>query len=438
MKWYWPAIFVFLAIGVFFPPVVGAQEPEVRVSSSGPYPLLIEGFEVTDFPASVPVGTLVCASSDPLYISDVERINFQRWSHGAADLCTTFDKPGDFTAIHEVEVLLTINSQVREFRETKWVTKNVPILLTVPAEVVERPGVRYRFEEWTLGETRFNPQNRFVPNRPLSLEVRWTKEYFLELLGPEDIRLVGQGWYQAGTSVVIQADSSSSETDVDTRFEFRDWEIISNPVIVIPNRMTFQTTIRMDNTHVIRANFHVTFNVVVANPAGELKNEWVPEGDQVTVDTPSIIVREEEKERLRFTGWEGADIELAKDTIKVTGPMHVKAKYETQFMVTVEAKYGVTGDGWYTEGEVATIEVPQTPSAGFFIFNRSFLGFDGYPTERPVLELTVDGAVTVTAAYQTGVDYRTLGIIIGALVAVGLVYLVTQRELNRRRRSVRW
>ena len=359
--------------------MIVAQEPSVRVSSSGPYPLVIDGFDVTDFPAEVPVGTQVCASSDPVYLSDVERINFQRWSHGPTDLCTTFNEPGDFTAIHGQEVLLTINSQVRAFRESKWVPRGVPTLLSVPEEVIERPGVRYRFEEWTLGETRFSPQNRIFPNRPLSLEVRWTKEYFLELEGPGDVRLVGQGWHKASASVVIQADSSSSEIDVDTRYEFREWEVISNPAIVIPNRRSFQTSIRIDNTHVIRANYHITFHVVVENPAGDLNNVWLPEGDSVPADTPPIIEREAEKERLSFKGWEGADIELAKDTFKVIGPMTVKAIYDRQFKVTVESKYGVTGDGWYTEEEVATIIVPQNPSAVFFL-NRSFSGFDGLST----------------------------------------------------------
>jgi len=437
MKWYWPAIFVFIAIGVLSPAVVVAQEPAVRVSSSGPYPLLIDGSEVTDFPAEVPVGTRVCASSDPVYLNDVERINFQRWSHGSTDLCTTFDEPGDFTAIHGAEVLLTINSQARQFRETKWVLKGAPTLISVPEEVVERPGVRYLFEEWTSGETRFSPQNRIVPSRPLSLEVKWTKEYFLELVGPEDVRLVGQGWHKAGQGVVIQADSSSSEIDVDTRFEFRNWEVISNPAIVIPNQGSFQTTIRMDNTHVIQANYHVTFHVVVENPDRELNNVWLAEGKPLSLETPPIIEQEAEKSRLSFKGWEGADIELAKGTIIVSAPMKVKAIYVRQFYVTVEAKYGVTGDGWYDEGDVATIKVPQSPSAVFFL-NRSFSGFDGFSTEGPVLELPVKGAVTVTAVYQTSVDFRILGIIIGALVVVGLVYLVTQREYNRRRRVIRW
>ena len=437
MKWHWPAIFVIIAIGVLSPSVVVAQEPSVRVSSSGPYPLLIDGFEVTDFPHEVPVGTLVCASGDPVYLSDNERINFQRWNHGATDLCTTFENSGDFTAIHAVEVLITIDSQVKEFRETRWVPKNVPILLTVPEEVVERPGVRYRFDQWTLGETRFSPQNRFVPNRPLSVDVRWTKEYFLDLEGPQDVRLVGEDWYLAGGSAVIKAESSSSEIDVDTRFEFRDWEIMSNPAIVIPNRNSSETTIQMNNAHVIHANYHVTFHVVVENPDGELKNVWLDEGDSVPVETPATIEREADKERLSFTGWEGADMELAKDTFRVTGPMNVRAIYERQFKVSVEAKYGVTGDVWYAEGEVATITVPESPSVVFFM-KRSFKHFEGFTTEGPVLQLPVQGAVSVTAVYETKVDYRILALIIGALLVVGIIYLVTQREYNRRRRTVRW
>ena len=372
-----------------------------------------------------------------MYLSDVDRISFQRWSHGPTDLCIIFNEPGDFTAIHGAEVLLTINSEVREYRQSKWVPKSVPTLLSVPELVEERPGVRYLFEEWTLGESRFNPQNRIVPNRPLSLEVRWSKKYLLTLVGPADVRLVGQGWHKAGASVVIKAQDSSPEIETDTRFAFREWEVISNPAVVIPNKGSFETTIRMDNTHEIRANYHITFHVVVENPDGELLNVWRAQGESVALETPSILDREDEKERLSFNGWQGAEIEAPKGTIIIKEPIVVKALYDRQFKVNVEAKYGVTGDGWYTEGEIATISVPESPSTLFFL-NRSFSGFDGYTTEGPVLQLPVTGAVTIAAAYKTTVDIRMLAIIIGALVAVGIVYLVTQREYNRRRRVVRW
>ena len=438
MKWYWPAIFVILTLGALSPAVVGAQEPAVQVTSNYPYPLRIDGVDVTIFPAEVPAGAQVCATSEPDYINENERIVFQRWSHGPTDLCTTFNEPGEFTAMYGPEILLTIDSQAKEFRETRWVTKGAPALLSVPEEVVERPGVRYLFEDWSTGENRFSPENRIVPIRPLTLEVRWTKEYLLKLVGPEGVSLVGEGWITAGTTRTIQAEASTSETGADIRFEFREWEVISNPAIVIPNVGSFQTTIRMDNTHEIRANYHDTFHVVVTNPDKELNNVWVPLGGSVPVDTPSIIDRDEEKERLSFQGWEGADIDTAKATITVTGPMRVKAIYERQFKVTVETKFAViSGDGWYTEGEVATISVPETVSTVFFL-NRSFSGFDGFSTEDPVLELQVNEAVTVTAAYETSVDVLLLGLIIGAVVAVGLIYLVTQREYNRRRRVIRW
>ena len=443
MKWYWPVIFATIAIVVLSPSVVAAQEPVVQVSSSGAYPLVIDGIEVTEFPAEVPVGTTVCASDNPdhlpVYLSNVERINFLRWSHGPTDLCTTFNEPGNFTAIHGVEVQLIINSEVRAERVSKWVTRGESTPLTVPEQVDESPGVRYLFEEWTAGEDRFSPQNSIVPTQNLSLEVKWTKQYFLELVGPADVSLSGQGWHTAGGNVVIEAEATSPEIDIDTRFEFRDWEDLSDPAFIIPNQgRAFQTTIAMNNTYKIRANFHITFHVKVVNPDQELRNVWAPEGESVSVETPQNIEREAEKERLSFKGWEGADIELAKDTLIVTGPMNVKAIYESQFKVSVEAQFGVTsGDGWYAEGEVATIKVPEFPSALFFM-NRSFSGFDGYSTDGPVLELEVTEAVTVTATYQTTVDFRLLGLIIAGLVVVGIIYLITQREYNRRRRVVRW
>ena len=71
----------------------------------------------------------------------------------------------------------------------------------------------------------------------------------------------------------------------------------------------------MDNTHEIRANYHITFHVVVENPDGELLNVWRAQGESVALETPSILDREDEKERLSFNGWQGAEIEAPKGTV---------------------------------------------------------------------------------------------------------------------------
>lgn len=438
MKWYWPAILVLAVAGALWPNLATAQEPVVRISSSGLYPLLIDGEEVSRFPFEAKVGSQACVITDPGYVSDVERFKFQGWSNGSSDVCTTFDSPGDFSAIYGREFLLTINSQVREFRETKWVPIGTPTLLSVPELVEERPGVRFLFEQWSGGEARFTPQNRIVLNRPLTLEVRWSKEFFLDLAGPENVRLVGVGWHKQGKTVVLKAPETAFSLGDDERLQFKRWEVISNPAIVIPNRQQPSTSIRMDDTHVIQAVYDVEYRVTVDNPLGNLKRGWFDTGSEVVIETPAIIEIAADKMRRVFKHWEGADVDEPKGFIVADEPRKVTAVYETEFLVKVDSPYGVTsGEGWYAQGDVATIRVPEKPSALFFL-NRSFEGFDGYTTEGPVLELPVTGAVTITATYTTRVDIQILGIIIGIVAAVVVIYFVSQREYNRRRRRSRW
>ena len=433
IKWIWPAIFAFLVTAALLPALASAQEPGVRVSSTGPFPLLIDGVQVTRFPAPAQVGSQACIVTNPGYLSEVERLAFQGWSHGPKDVCVTFAQPGEYTARYESEVLLTVTSQVKEFRETKWVPKGVPVLLTVPAVAENRPGVRYLFEEWNIGEARFSPDNRIVPNRPLTIDVRWSTEHFLELTGPENVRLVGGGWHKEGANVVLKVPATAFSIGEDQRLQFSHWEVISNPAIIIPNQQTATNSITMDAAHTIQAVYDVGFRVIVENPQGTQKKNWFPQGTDVEVETPEFIEISPGLERLAFKGWEGTDLPRVKGFITVKGPVTAKALYDTQFMVEVDSPYGVSGGGWFKEGQIAKISVPKSPSSVFFL-KRQFNGYDDYPGSGPDLRVPVTRPVALTATYNTGVDFRTLGIAIVLILGVAAIYLITQREYNRRKR----
>lgn len=438
MKWYWPAILVLAVVGALWPSLTAAQETVVRISSGSQYPLLIDDQEISILPFQAKLGSRACVITDLGYVSDVERLNFRGWSDGSSNICNTFDSPGVFSAIYDREFLLTIDSEVREFRETKWVPRGTPTLLSVPALVEERPGVRFLFEQWSAGEARFTPENSIVLNRPLNLEVRWSQEFFLELAAPENVRLEGLGWHKKGQTVVLKAPDTAFSLGDEERLQFSHWEVISSPAIVIPNRQQSSTTIRVDNTHVIQAIYDVEYRVTMVNNLGNEVSDWFDAGEQVDIETSATIDIAEDQVRRVFSHWEGADVVGPKGLIVADEPRKVTAIYDTEFLVKVESPYGVlSGQGWFAEGDVATITVPGKPSALFFL-NRSFQSFEGYTTEGPVLKLPVTGAVTVIASYTTSVDGRTLGIIIAIVAVVLIIYFISQREFNRRRRRSRW
>ena len=121
----------------------------------------------------------------------------------------------------------------------------------------------------------------------------------------------------------------------------------------------------------------------------------------------------------------------------VTEPVHAKAIYDPEYMVTVDAPYGASGENWYRHGEIATIEVPENPSS-ILLLKKVFKEFPGLPADGSILQIPVSGPVTITASYRTQVDMKSLLLALGALLAIGVIYLITQREYNRRKRRPRW
>jgi hypothetical protein len=272
MKRYWPVVIAFLAVWAFSANLVGAQEPQVHVSSTASYPLLIDGEEVA-VPSTAEIGSQVCILTNPGYITEVERLAFQRWSHGPEDLCVTLTEAGQYQAIYVHEVLLTVRSVAKDYRRSTWVPKGTPVSLTVPEIAEDRPGVRYLFEEWTAGESAFSAYNTIVLNRPFTLEVKWTKEYFLDVVGPEGVRLVGAGWHKERQVVVLKAPATAFNSGGNERRQFKEWEVLSNPAVVIPNQRSPITSITMDDAHTIQAAYETAYMVVVRNQLGTLTSE---------------------------------------------------------------------------------------------------------------------------------------------------------------------
>ena len=364
---------------------------------------------------------------------------FKGWSHGPSDECVILSEPGPYAAQYTNEVLLQVRSQVRTYRVSTWVPKGEPVRLSVLERVEEEPGVRFLFEEWTVGEARFSPENTIFPNRPITVEVKWTtvevkwtKEYFLKLEGPEEVDLVGSGWYGERQSVVLKAPATAFRSGENERLQFKEWDVVSNPALVIPNKGQPITSIRMDATHTIRAAYEIGYRVVVKNPLGTIKSAWVSEGDELVIETPPQIDIAAERERYIFAAWDGSDAAEPTGFVVVSGPKVISALYDREFRVTVIAPYGVSGDGWYREGEVATISAPENPSSLLFL-KKVFNGFSGYLGQGSNIQVEMTGPLTISASYRTEIEWALVAIVGGALVAIGLIYLVTQREYVRRK-----
>lgn len=406
-----------------------AQEPQVRLFNSTPFPLLVNGEKAFGSPTIAKPGDLVCVSTAIGYQGEGDRLVFSGWSHGRQEECVRFNQAGDYNVLYTPEVLVQIRSRVKEHRKSLWVPRGSLTRLVVPEQVAERPGVQWRFEEWDGGETPFQPKNAVAPLRPTIIEVKWRKEYYLAVEGPAGVSVAGAGWYPEGGAATLRAAPEVDGSSRSERFKFTQWDGGGGATsITSPQSPT--TAIRMDDTYTVRANYRKEFLVIVRNHQGVTNRTWVAAGGELTVETPAIVEVAPERERLVFKAWEGADLKSAKGVVEVGRPLELNAAYTREFMVKINAPYGAAGSGWQAEGTTATIQVPRNPG-GILFLQKSFDGFPGHPGRDTTLRVPVNGPLTVTASYKTKVDYKMLGIILALLTVAGVIYLFTQKRVRQ-------
>ena len=71
----------------------------------------------------------------------------------------------------------------------------------------------------------------------------------------------------------------------------------------------------MDDAHAIRAYYEKAFLIDVQNPLGTVGRDWLPLGEELTIDTPEVIEVIPNQERLSFVSWDGADVDTPRGFI---------------------------------------------------------------------------------------------------------------------------
>ncbi|MCH7996745.1 MAG: hypothetical protein IIB11_03090 [Chloroflexi bacterium] len=448
-----PAVYVRSDEVGFSGPVVGINDPETEsglrpeeiqlapvvrpvydgtIQINSTIPLRIDGVETNRFPAQAGLGSVACIIDPIRYMTESERQVFDHWSDGSTDRCLTVTAPGVYSAVMSTEVLLQVRSEAKAYRRSEWVIRGTPTRLEVPQIIEGEPGVRYLFEEWRGGgETPFKPVNTIAPMRAMNLEVLWKKEFYFELKGPDNIDLMGTGWHPAGQRVVIQATLEVLSADGLTRSRFERWENINGHGVVIPSPGSAATNLIADAPHIIEARYRNEYLVTAMNPNGTFKKQWVKDGDEIVLETPPFMDIVKDQERLAFKKWEGDEMDSHKGFLVVDRPLQMNAIYDTQYMVKVSSPYGASGEGWYTEGELAEISVPGQPG-GIVFLKKYFDNFPGYEADGPKLSAPVNGPLTITADYKTQIDIMILTVIVVGITGALLVYLVSQMVLKRR------
>ena len=442
---------------------VNADEPVARVTSNISMSLVVNDSQFSDLPHSVPLGTRVCIESEFRYTSEGERYRFEGWlldqnaktdpnnvEEQSAELpalsseCIQTTHAGTYSAHYRQEVLFQINSQAKAYQQSRWVAKGEVVEVNVP-EVFELNGhSRYRFKDWSGGETPFLPANRIATFRPTALEVRWTPEYLVELEGPEgslvfiegpegsvvksekvpNQGVVVSGWYAEGEPLVFRAIPHIYDDSRTSRLAFEEWEMIHGPAPAIKGKDNPATAIVVKAPCRVRARYSESHLVEARNFQGLLLQEWVQEGKEVELFAPAILDTIPDEERYVFKAWEGVDAEINNLQVTVDNPLSLEAVYERQFMLNVKSPYGASGEGWHPEGAKALVIAPVEPQSMLF-FKRTFDGFLGHGdpdalVKNPVATIEIDKPMTITAVYRSEIDQMVLAVL-GGILAIGVV-----------------
>nr|BAL57000.1 hypothetical protein HGMM_F46A05C39 [uncultured prokaryote] len=405
----------------------------ITLQANAPVALLVDGREVSQLPAEVPAGSKVCVPGPYVYIGEGERYRFTRWSTGSQETCLT-PPAGSLTASFEREVLLTITSPLARLTETRWVPANHPIPLEVPA-LVEEGETRWRFAGWSSGENPFSPTNTLALSRPTTVEAKFTAEYRISIVPVEGVKVSGEGWYPAGARALLRAPALVPQAE-GRRLRFTGWEETEGRLVGVGGVNDPEVVITVNGPLSLRPRYVQEYLVHAETPQGILTLSWVEAGKTLELEAPSLIPIVEEEERLRFTHWQekvpGAPplAQLAKLVLTVDRPLNLEAVYRREFKVNLQAPYGGSGSGWYAQNATAILSVPPQPQAVLFL-KKTFQGFAGFPQTGPVLQVTVQGPMTVSALYRNEVDFRVLVFLVGGLLVAFLIWRVTETRMAR-------
>lgn len=409
-------------------------EPLITVAGTAPTPLLVDGVEADRVPKNVKVGTTVCAQDGVFYKSQGERWTFQGWSNDVADACQTLTRAGVYRPIYTQEVLVVVQSAVSAFQQSMWVQYGTPVTLEVPDSVgvtgSTAPGSkiaadtgdasrdRFRFVQWTDGETPFQTKNTIAAVKPITVEVKWIRERYVVAEGPQVAAVKGTGWYEDGSTLALRTPDFLPGDSAQERWKFDRWEGTTFPVPIIQNATSPLIQLKVDAAYGVRAVYTRQFQVEARNPMGTIRRDWVNEGQEVVLETPPIVDVVPETERLVFRKWEGIDnVSSPKFSGFANRPISVVAVYDRQFMLKVTAPYGVSGDGWYRQGTVATVSVPASMTQ-MYLWRTLFAGFGGANGTQNTVQVMMDEPRVMAAIYRSELDRETLAMLVLPIFAL--------------------
>lgn len=304
-----------------------------------------------------------------------------------------------------------------------WAT-NSQHVIGLSAAVNDGFDTRYVFDKW-------KDQNQILLRTVLVEEgdefiALYKTQHKLKAI-TEHGTVIGSGWHDAGKTVHFEIDSKIIESDNDDsiRYVFGGWDKGDY-------QRSTQNSIDFVNPVTVRAdwktqyNLNLQTNVPDYNIAG---GGWNPVGKSITLIAETEFDSPDADVKYVFEKWvsKGANPVVIPNaqspitTITVDNPYTIEAKYKESYRVNVWTSFGAaSGDGFYTKGTVAEIQISKPAIVvdenkirkvftGWDYGNARTMGLqeapeldpEGKPIGGQNLLVFVDKPLTITAGWKT-------------------------------------
>lgn len=359
------------------------------------------------------------------------------------------------TAMWHMEYLVKVVSNWGTEPTPMWVVEGGTYALTIEDVVIDPvdSDIRYVFDGWTTTDTAnggyqgANRQMTLIVNGPITELALWETQFLLTILSDygtpvsaywEEQESSNSFWFVEGSVASFWMDVESHLLPGNReRVTFDGWTGATNG-----------TT--MNSPVTVTATWHLEYLVVVESPHGTTPPDaWVRDGQTHQISMDEVVDHPTNEDiRYKFSFWSSIDINVGGyqgtnrvQLLTVAGPIKQTANWIAQYRLRVTSQYedepGIigepSGEGWYDEGTVVTIEVAGSETKGEwkYRFERWIGSVDDLNDNKTTV--TVDEPMSLGVEWskskETGplADMWWILVVIAVIVAVIAVALFMKR-----------
>jgi hypothetical protein len=304
-----------------------------------------------------------------------------------------------------------------------WYSCCADVTLDAPELINVSKGFRYIFGYWDVDAT-----SQGIGVNPITVHMdadhtataHYTAQYYLTMSTNYGTVTPGNGWYDAGSEVLIDAFSPSPAPG--ERYVWNGWTGTGDGNHTGADK---SASVIMNSPINETASWTLQYYLTVSSPYGVPSGEgWYDAGAYASISTDELIDIAPNSARLKFSNWTTCDTSEITDplssstTVLMDQPKTVTANYVAQYYLTVISLYDTPGgDGWYDNGTTAyaTLNVDTVDHGNgtrriFTSWSGDASGTD-YAQSNPIF---MNETKTATANWKTQ-HYLTLTTTIGGV-----------------------